>query len=284
MAVKLPWWAKIGAKLALSRLPFGYRIWQRFGLFRHGSMDRADYAVDVFNLHMHQAGIEDLDGKTILEIGPGDSIASAIIASSMGARSILVDSGAYATEDIRPYQALSELLRSRGLKPPVISEAHTFNDVLELCNSQYMTNGIESWRSIASDSVDFVFSQAVIEHVRRYEFIDTQRECFRVVKPGGVVSHRVDLKDHLGGGLNNLRFSERLWESALFSKSGFYTNRIQYSEMMQMFEEAGFVVIPKEVRRWNDLPIKRSKLAVEFRDLQENELNICGFDVLLKRA
>jgi len=32
----LPWWAKIGAKLALSRAPAAYAVWQRMGLFRHG--------------------------------------------------------------------------------------------------------------------------------------------------------------------------------------------------------------------------------------------------------
>lgn len=282
MVVTLPWWTKIGAKVVLSRLQFGYRIWQRIGLFRHGSMDTADYAADVFNWHIMHAGIESLGGKTILEIGPGDSIASAIIAYSLGARAILVDSGAYATEDMRPYLALCKLLRSRGLEPPELTVAHTFKDALELCNSQYLTRGIESWREIPSNSIDFVFSHAVLEHVRRHEFLDTQKECFRVIKPGGVASHRVDLKDHLGGGLNNLRFSEGIWESDFFVRSGFYTNRIQFNEMLRLFEDAGFDMQVSEVRRWKELPIQRKQLAAEFRDMPEDELNVSGFDVLLK--
>ena len=65
-------------------------------------------------------------------------------------------------------------------------------------------------------------------------------ELFRILKPNGVCSHRVDLRDCLDGGLNNLRFSEARWEDALFRKSGFYTNRIRFREMVEIFEQAGF--------------------------------------------
>ena len=41
----------------------------------------------------------------------------------------------------------------------------------------------------------------------------------------GICVHRVDLNDHLGGRLNNLRFTDAIWESVLFRESGFYANR-----------------------------------------------------------
>ncbi len=43
----LLWWAKIGAKLILSNLPMAYVFWQGMGLFRHGHMDTAGYALGV---------------------------------------------------------------------------------------------------------------------------------------------------------------------------------------------------------------------------------------------
>jgi len=279
----LPWWGKIGAKIVLSRMPMAYSFWQRMGLFRHGSMDRVGYAAGVFNEHVTRAGLEGaLNGKTILEVGPGDSIASAIIACSLGARAVLVDSGPYAREDMRPYRALCELLRSHGLNPPDLSGATTLNDALELTGGQYLTEGLESWRSVPSNSVDFVFSQAVLEHVRRYEFLATQEECFRVMKHEGVASHRVDLRDHLGGALNNLRFSERVWESPFLVRSGFYTNRIQMEEMLRLFEHAGFEVELTEFRRWPVLPTPRKKLNQTFATLPDDALNVSGFDVLLR--
>jgi len=281
----LPWWGKVGAKIVLSRMPMTYGFWQRMGLFRHGYMDAADYAAGVFNEHVMRAGLEGgLNGKTILEVGPGDSIASAIIAYSLGARAILVDSGPYAREDMRPYQALCELLRSHGLNSPDLSDATTLKEALELTGGQYLTEGLESWRSLPSNSIDFVFSQAVLEHVRKYEFLATQEECFRVMKHGGVASHRVDLRDHLGGALNNLRFGERVWESAFFVRSGFYTNRIQMDEMLRMFEHVSFDVELTEIRRWPVLPTPRKKLNQAFATLSDDVLNVSGFDVLLRRG
>jgi hypothetical protein len=50
------------------------------------------YASGVFDAHATRSGIrENFHGKTILEIGPGDSIATAIISRSHDARAILVD-------------------------------------------------------------------------------------------------------------------------------------------------------------------------------------------------
>jgi len=41
-------------------------------------------------------------------------------------------------------------------------------------------------------------------------------ECKRTLKNDGLASHRVDLKDHLRGSLNNLRLRREIWESNLF--------------------------------------------------------------------
>lgn len=281
----LPWWAKLGAKLVLSRLPFAYGVWQRIGLFRHGYMDAAEYALGVFDSHLMRAGIgkDDVNNKTILEIGPGDSIATAIIAASYGAKAILVDTGQYASNDVRPYLELSRLLDDRGLTPIDISSAATLSDVLRLTGAQYLTNGLDSWRSIQADSVDLVFSQAVLEHVRKRDLLSTQTECLRVMKSTAVASHRVDLRDHLGGALNNLRFSDKIWESEFFAQSGFYTNRIRMSSMLEMFREVGFEVVPGEARRWDVLPMAREKLSKEFRAIPDQELCVSGFDVLLRK-
>ena len=109
------------------------------------------------------------------------------------------------------------------------------------------------------------------------------KECERVLTPDGVASHRVDLKDHLGGSLNNLRFSERVWESDFFVQSGFYTNRIRFSNMIALFDEAGFIVDTSETRRWDQLPLNKNALSDDFSSLPENELIVSGFDILLRK-
>ena len=135
---------------------------------------------------------------------------------------------------------------------------------------QYHTGGLESLRAIPDNSVDFIWSQAVLEHVRKADFLDTLREMQRVLGTHGVCSHRIDLTDHLGGSLNNLRFSYRIWESTLFSSSGFYTNRIRYSEMLRLFGEAGFDVQVCGIDRWPSLPIARKNLAPPYKQRHED--------------
>lgn len=255
------------------------------GLFRHGHMDAAGYALNVFDMHMAQAGLsnESLRDATILEMGPGDSIATAIIAYAYGARAILVDAGDYAKNTPESYRALCDQLAARELRVPDVSRLRTIDEILDVCDGRYLTSGLESWREIASESVDLVFSQAVLEHVRKKEFMAVQEECFRVMKDGAVASHKVDLRDHLGGALNNLRFSERVWESAFFVRSGFYTNRIQMNEMLAILKRANFMTQLTEVRRWDVLPISRTQLDRAFSALPDDDLNVSGFDVLLRR-
>lgn len=283
MALNIPWWGKICAKLTLSRLPFGYAVWQRLGLFRHGNMDTSDYAIRVFHNHVESSGLKSsLSDKTVLELGPGDSISTAIIAAAYGAHAIIVDAGRFVREDPLPYFDLGRSLAERNLHPANLSGCQNIEEILNRCGSKYLTEGLASLKKIENESVDLIFSQAVLEHVRRHEFLETMQECHRILKPGGICSHQVDLRDHLGGGLNNLRFSEKIWESAFFTKSGFYTNRIQYSQMLNIFRQAGFQAQVTEVRRWKALPIGRNHLSKEFRSLSEEELSISGFDVLLR--
>ena len=283
--MKIPWWGKMGAKLILSRLPLGYDAWQRLGLFRHGRMDAREYAVSVFNGHVERAGMADrLLNKTVLELGPGDSIASAVIAAAKGAKVILVDRGDFARHDLGPYLDLVRMLKEKGPSRylPELSDCRTTKELLARCGALYMTEGLKSLAQIEKASVDLIFSQAVLEHIRKKEFLEMMRECHRILKPGGVCSHKVDLRDHLGGALNNLRFSEPIWESRYFVASNFYTNRIRCHQMLRLFSDAGFEVEVAGVLRWDDLPTARNKLAPEFRDLPDDEIKIYGFDVLLR--
>lgn len=281
----IPWWIKLGAKIILSRFPLGYDFWRKLGLFRHGNMDKIVYVKNVFNHHVAKAGLEGaLAGKTILEIGPGDSVAVALLAACHGAKCILLDDGAFASKDITVYQKLALDLSECGFSPPILSSAATLLDVLEACGAIYLTDGLTSFSDIETGTVDFIFSQAVLEHVRKHEFAETMRECHRVLSPTGVVSHQVDLKDHLSGSLNNLRFTEKIWESNFFVNSGFYTNRIRYSEMLNFCKDAGFSIEVLDTTRWDKLPIKRSALHIDFNKLTDEELTVNVFDVLLRHV
>ena len=106
-------------------------------------------------------------------------------------------------------------------------------------------------------------------------------EVSRILKARGASSHVVDLKDHLGGALNNLRLSAEFWEADWVAESGFYTNRIRFKEMLDYFRHARLVPDVIKMDKWDKLPTPRNRLRGSFRDLSEDELLISGFTVLL---
>ena len=195
-----------------------------------------------------------------------------------------MDAGSFTKIKPQVYTTLIRDLESIGLRPPAIEHCDSLASLLTACGAKYLMNGLESLAEIADDSVDFIFSQAVLEHVRRSEFLATQSECARILRANGICTHEIDLRDHLSGGLNNLRFSESVWESEFFASSGFYTNRIQFHDMNALFERSGFKVEVTAVRRWGELPIKRCQIAAEFRNTPDQVLNVSGFDVLLRHS
>jgi len=280
----LPWWAKIVAKIILSRLPFGYRFWQRLNLFKLGGMEEPEYAREVFAVHFDRVDFpRKAGGFTALELGPGDTLFSAMIAYAHGAaQCYLIDVGRYARDDLGPYRAMADVLHKCGLTAPDINNAENLTQLLNICNAQYLTDGLHSLKTLPADSVDFIWSQAVLEHIRLNDFHDMVDEMHRVLRPGGVCSHRVDLMDHLSDALNNLRFSTQLWESDFIARSGFYTNRIRYTEMLEHFEAVGFDIEVAGVDRWGTTPTPRAKLRKEFCKLPDDELLISGFDVILR--
>lgn len=291
----VPWWGRIAAKIVLSRLPIPYGIWKRLHLFEHGDMNRPAQAWDTFLMHARSGAVLDTTAavptfisKTgdfnVLELGPGDSLFSAVIASSLGASSTyLVDAGDFATKDMSAYADLDTFLRSKGQQTPLRGIPDSLPALLDTCRARYLTGGVHSLASLSADSVDFCFSNAVLEHIPKADFQQLARELFRILKSDGVCVHRVDLKDHLGGALNNLRFSEDRWEGPLFRNSGFYTNRIRFTDMVEIFKQAGFECALPRIARWNQLPTPRNKLNAAFKDLPGEDLLVSGFDIVLSR-
>ena len=282
--VNLPWQFKIIFKIILSRIPFNNIFQEKLGIFKHGEMDNVNYLLRVFDGHLYRAGLnyKKLRNKRILEIGPGNSIGNALVSASCLAESYLIDNGNFACKSIAFYKDLNEELIKRELRPPDIKEIKDISTLLDKCNSKYLVNGINSFKEIPDNSIDFIFSQAVLEHINLVDFKELLYQTKRVLNKNGICSHRVDLRDHLGGKLNNLRFSEKLWESNFFKKSGFYTNRLRCCEIINLCYQVGFNVKEIKKRRWLEPVVNSSKLNYKFQKFSQNELLISGFDILLE--
>ena len=264
--------------LAASLTPFSYeQIRARFTGFR-GKMADPLYAEQVFGYHLDRFRTWQGGGPegAYLELGPGGSLASGILARRAGFdSSVLIDARDCAIRDLAFYRRLA-------LGAPSLTEFSDFNDFTSRHSIVYLTKGLNSLMSLASASISFSSSQDVLEHIRQAEFDATLRELFRVHRPDTVSSHRIDFKDHLAGSLNHLRFPSRIWEHRLFPSRGFYTNRLRYSQIKRSFLQAGFEILDETIFRWEEAPLAAHRLAPEFLGLAKDDLLVHRWDVVLR--
>lgn len=159
-------------------------------------------------------------GKTILELGPGQTYQVAQRLQEEGATMSIADIDQY----LDP-----KLIKDLGLDYRIYDgKALPFEN----------------------DSFDIIISFTVYEHIR-YPKI-TVDETFRLLKKGGEVVHLVDLGDHFSYGVNEdllfncLKYSKTVWNAMTWNRSSF-VNRLRQSEWVKLHEDAGFTTIKKVV-------------------------------------
>ncbi len=300
----IPWWIRIAIKMFLSRLPFDYSFWKRIGVFKLGNMDDPLAAYLKFIESADEAGVLDKSSKsprlkvkndfTVLELGPGDSLFTIIISKVLGASgSYLIDAGSFASKSLDIYKNLLQFLEEKGLTLPFEKQQKSIGDIVAKCNGKYLTQGITSFKSIPTQSIDFCFSSTVLQHIPKKDFTLMSEEMYRVMKKNSVgvhsvdftdcISGKVDFNDPASGNLNNMRFSDSIWESSFFISSGFYTNRLRLNEMLKVFNQAGFKTKVLKTLYWNRLPISRDKLDSLFQHLSNDDLLVKNAHIFLQK-
>jgi SAM-dependent methyltransferase len=276
----VPWWAKIAGKLVLSRVLPSYAWRRRLGIGVHSfaaalAGNRANVEFDIGWF----AGITDRPAGSLLELGPGDTIASALYAAALGVRRIwLMDVGDHASPDMDAYRAIAADL---GTGFAARLDFASRDALLASLGATYLTGGLADLAAIPDGAVDLTLSYTVLEHVRRAEFAPLMEELHRITAPGGLAHHLVDLMDHLGGGLNHLRCGDGLWEHPSIAGSGFYTNRLTRAEIIGAAEAAGFEAAVPYVSCWDRVPPVR--LHRQFADRPAEVLREAGFGLFLRR-
>ncbi len=167
MQASVPWWGKMALKMLLVRLPVSRGTWKKLGVFNFGPMEQPEYAYSVYMRHFTRYQ-RPRSGFVTLEVGPGHSAFSALISHAYGGSTThLVDVADYIDRDVNIYHAMAEFLEKKRSPLPEVIAAKSFEEIATVCSAQYMTNGLESLRSIPDRSVDFLFSHAVIQSVHR---------------------------------------------------------------------------------------------------------------------
>ncbi|MDR3642626.1 MAG: methyltransferase domain-containing protein [Candidatus Doudnabacteria bacterium] len=130
---------------------------------------------------------------------------------------------------------------------------------------------------IKPNSVDFIYSQFVLEHVNSLEL--TYGSLNRWLKPGGLMSHMVDFRCHGTATKWNGQwaYSDFMWK---LIKGGrpFLLNRQPASAHIQLLEKFGFNIINSLKFTSND-GIARANLSAAFKNLADDDLKTWGLFV-----
>lgn len=182
-----------------------------------------------------------LAGKTVLELGPGGSVGFGLLALQAGAaRYLAIDNGEHTfvrPRQIRGYRKLvgnDTVLRcfeKRAGRIVYKEEAIQFKNITQA-----------SGYPLPDASVDVIYSCAVLEHVHDLERAFS--EMARVLKPGGIMYHEVDLRDHIFSqdSLWFLSIPERVFR-ALFRHTGGYVNRERVSRYREFCGRHGIGIV-----------------------------------------
>jgi hypothetical protein len=253
----LPWWAKLGLKLALAGLGLHGARARRLG-FAEPSFGAEDPArlLDGPMAWMRRAeAVLGRPPRSLLELGPGRMVLRAPVLAGLGFRRIwYADPADSAPMDPAPYRAAAAAARARGIPVPDLEDCLDRAAILARCNARLLTGGPGMLAAIPDGSIDLVVSEVVLEHVRREDLAPLLAQLRRVTAPRGLGLHWIDFHDHLGGGLQHLRLSDGFWASPLVGRAGIYVNRLGLSAMVSRFRRAGFAVTVPEAMAWPSRP------------------------------
>lgn len=247
-------------------------LYCRAGLFRlinhikprvyHSDFESLNEYFELMLRHLKREGFS-VSGKSVLEIGPGNSYVNAYNFLEAGARSVtLVDKyPRYCDSDRQRAYIQSEIdffRTKRGAGPFEYLDAATC-----MPNPEYIRFIEGDLREIdLGEGVDFIYSIAVLQHIR--DLPQYIRKMSDMLNSGGMVFHAIDLKDKFhffGNPFLFYKYSDTAWDRLLTEESVTYTNRLRYREYLEMFEECGLEMVWESVLEY-DVP--RMKLAPRF--------------------
>ncbi len=138
----------------------------------------------------------------------------------------------------------------------------------------YLVPWYDSASRIEEESVDMVFSQAVLEHVD--ELASTYQEVYRWLKPGGFMSHEIDFRCHGTARKWNGHWahSDSLWR-LIRGVWPYLLNRQPRSKHIELLQELGLEIVC-DIKVEAPPGIQRKQLASRFKDLSDEDLTTSG--------
>lgn len=216
-----------------------------------------------------------LKDKTVLELGPGNSYINAYNFLAHGAKEVvLVDKfpRIIKTKQQKKYfdDELEFISKKYGKNPVFIEDLCKTR--IEFISKELAETNLEN--------IDFIFSNNVLEHLKFIE--ENVAYMSKILKQGGYMYHNIDLRDHYNFNKPFLfyKYEDSAWNK-YYTKEGIsYTNRLRYSDFIDLFEKYRFKISFERTKRQK---LNQKKLSSEFRNKCKEDLEITYLGVLLKK-
>ena len=232
----------------LSFIPGLYQWWDSSR--PTGNNISADYAQGIWNHHLEilrNFTSSHYTPKCVAELGPGASLGCCIAALKEGADTAIgLDACPYADNNSLNLALLNELFKEHT--DPNLS-IKLRNDLEALSkgnshNSQQLKYHAP-WDKLDKEhanSIDFIFSHSVLEHVTKPD--SAYQILFNWLKPGGIMSHKIDHTSHaITSTLNgHYRVPNWLWR-ILRGEKPYLINRLTPFDHRELFLRNGFIIL-----------------------------------------
>jgi SAM-dependent methyltransferase len=263
--------------------------WTARRFHRTGAMDDPDVVVDraARVLDAGRRGGLPVEGKHLVEVGPGHTLGVGVCLLLADAAHVdALDTVRYAKSHPDARRA-ADLLR-RGAEAGLIDATATDRDAMltsAIERLQYrVVGGGEPW-PLPSGERDIVYSFSVLEHVRDLRRVVA--ESHRVLRPGGLSIHEIDLRDHYNLGpaedwLAFLRFDDRQWNRMTSARSA-WCNRMRAPELRSVFAELFEIVEFGEQTATLPAGFDHEAIAPRFRKFDAKELSVAFVWVVARK-
>jgi len=260
-----------------------------------------------------EIGEGELEGRAVLELGPGDNLGVALCFLAAGAGDVVsTDRFIPFRDPDRELQVLRALVAARPpeaaarVQSVVAGSSVDFDGVpFTFLPDTPIENAVTA---LGEERFDLIVSRAVLEHVHDLETAFDSMD--RLLKPGGTMIHKVDLDDHrlfTGGGQNPLTIltiGDRTYgwmgeESAGLPnrvRMGWYEERMSRSgyeatwRVTHTVGARGELIPHPLLADWtpteSDLTTveeARPRMLPRFRELCDRELAVAGFMLVARK-
>jgi SAM-dependent methyltransferase len=139
---------------------------------------------------------------------------------------------------------------------------------------------------LPSGAFDLVTSTDTLEHVPAAQLVPLLSECRRLLAPEGVISARIDYRDHYAyndprlGPFHFLRYGGQAWRR--WNPPSHYQSRLRHSDHVTAFEAAGFHLL--DVMHPDPLTSQLGNVHPAFRGYARDDLAIPEAWIVAKPA